>query len=140
MHRSAREQPPTGHLTKPKPSRAHKRLLNKIAKRKPNMVCQPDSFIDRRLQIIAINPPKPVFDIKKIAAEFRAKSQGKQDLEAAQRKSNSDIINLMKVKSSTVVPPPPPKEIPAKQHFDPSEIMILSDSSDEVNQWFNIYN
>lgn len=137
MHRSAIE-PLTGHLTKPKARRANKNAASKMSKRKPNMVCQPDSFIDRRIKIFKLKKKKPELDIKRFAAELKAKSQCKQDKETAKR-SNCDIINIMKVKSCAVVPPNPQRKIAAPKKPDPSEIMVLSDSSDEVNLQSHYY-
>lgn len=80
-------------------------------------------YLDRRIKIMKVKRKGPQFDVKKIAADLKAKTQITKV-----RQTKSEFINSIKVKT-TAVPARPPKIA----IINPLESPMIIDSSDEVN-------
>lgn len=104
-----------------------------MAQRKSmTMVMRDDRYVDRRIKIFQVKRKGPQFDVKKIAADLKAKTQPNMAPAAAKKvpQTKSDLINSIKIKTRTVPVSSSSRRI--VQTSLPIESTTILDSSDEV--------
>lgn len=92
-----------------------------MGSRKQQMVMRDELYVDRRIKIFEVKKKGPTFDVKKIAADLKAKSQKRM----AHRQTKSDFINSIMLK--TTVP------VMKRRVVDVTPMETTTISSDEVS-------
>lgn len=98
-----------------------------MANRKQSMIMRDERYVDRRLKIFKVKKKGPIFDVKKIAADLKAKT-AKAVESLKERQTNSDLINSIQIKSM-MIPPQPPVKRPIESR--PTECYTIIDSSED---------
>lgn len=104
--------------------------------KRPNMMMKDELYVDRRIKIFKVKKKGPIFDVKKIAADLKARTT-KPVVERTvqpEEQTKSDLINSNRIKAFTVhVKKPPVREPRQPIESNPKEIFTITDSSDEVS-------
>lgn len=102
--------------------------------KRPNMMMKDELYVDRRIRIFKVKKKGPIFDVKKIAADLKARTTRPVERTVQPEQTKSDIINSNRIKAFTVnVKKPPVREPRQPIESNPKEIFTIIDSSDEVS-------
>lgn len=130
------------------------KLQTIMPKKRLSLVCNDDSYLGRRIKIFKVKKNSPVYDVKRIAADLKARqsSRAKEEFEKTQaerqlKKKKCDIIARMKQKScamtagqgritnslpASTVAPPKPKQRKETSVRSPASDNMPSIALDEV--------
>lgn len=98
------------------------------------MIMKDDRYVDRRIKIFKVKKQGPQFDVKKIAADLKAKSQTRMVVPAAQivpPQTKSDLFSSIRIKTLSV-PVASLSRRKVHSNLPVTECTTIIDSSDEV--------
>lgn len=96
-----------------------------------------DRYVDRRIKIFQVKRKGPQFDVKRIAADLKAKTQTTMApaVKKKVQQTKSDLINSIKIRTRTV-PVSSSSRRTVQTSLLPLESTTILDSSDEVRTYY----